>query len=215
MAGVGKSHLARRLFAWYGDRAVEHSSVTPSWSDLPALPRTIGELAPLLLQVLRSGGSSAAVRIRFCRRLLVHAWRDAVITRSMRGQRVVIDEEGWFHKLRQLRRVMGSDIAFADLPESVSRRHFDADLVLLLTADPAQICARKLRRKGKRVTPETLAQQYADSAALGQWDELARTRHDLEQAAALRLQRFVEIDYGESFDFDRDVVSQLRRFELA
>jgi len=108
---------------------------------------------------------------------------------------VVIDEDGRFHKLRRLRRVTRSEIAFADLPERVGGPHFVADLVLLVTADPMQICARKLRRTGRPVTPETLTQQYADSGALGQWDEYARTRRDLKQATERHGQRFVAIEY--------------------
>jgi hypothetical protein len=215
LAGVGKSHLARRLATWFGAQAVEHVTISPSWRDLPALPRVIGDLAPLLGLVLRSGGASPAARVRYCRGLIVHAWRDAAVVRSLPGRRVVIVEEGWFHKLRQLRRVTRTNTTFADLPERVGRRHFKADLVVLLTADATEICARKLRRRGRPVTPETLAQQYVESGALGQWDEYAKTRLDLEQAAASHQQRFVEIDYGDGFDLERDLVPHLRWLDLA
>jgi hypothetical protein len=214
LAGVGKSHLAKRLCTWYDGRALELDSVEPSWRHLIALLRTMGELAPLIFRVLRAGGSSAGVRMRFCGRFVLHEWRVAVLARSAHGKRVVIDEEGQFHKLRQLRRVTRTDIAFSDLPVSVARRHFAADLVLLLTADPMEICARKLLRKGRPITPETLAQQHADSGAIGQWDEYARTRRDLEQAAELYQQRFMEIQYGGDFDIDRDLVPHLRRLGL-
>ena len=65
------------------------------------------------------------------------------------------------------------------------------------------------------MTPATLAQQYADSARLGQWDEYDRTRRDLEQAAERRQQRFVEIDYEEGFEVERDLGPHLRRLGLA
>jgi hypothetical protein len=214
LAGVGKSHLARRLCAWYEGQALELDSVKPSWRQLDTLLRTIGGLAPLVFHVLRSGGSSAAVRLRFCGRFVLHEWRVAVMERSTRARRVVIDEEGRFHKLRQLRRVTRSDIALSDLPENVARMHFTADLVLLLTADPMEICARKLLRKGKPVTPETLAQQHAESGAIGQWDEYARTRRDLEQAAERYHQNFLEIEYVDDFDIDRDLGPHLKRLGL-
>jgi hypothetical protein len=213
LAGVGKSHLARRLVAWFGGRAAEHSEVSPTWRDLPELPRTLADLAPVLRMVMRSGGASWGVRVRFCQRLVVHAWRDAAVERSLRGRNVVIIEEGWFHKLRQLRRITRTETTFAELAGRLGRRRVEADLVVLLTADATEICARKLRRKGRPVTPETLARQYAKSAALGQWDEYARTRLDLEQAAARFQQRFVEIDYGATFDFERDLVPHLPSLE--
>ncbi len=213
LAGVGKSHLEARLAAWFGERALAPSAAATTVVQLPDLLRALVRVLPLVAYVLRGTGSPLGERARFSLHLVAHAWREAVTVR--RAPQVVLASTGWYHKLRRIRRFHHGQRSFAELPAAAKRRLFDVDLVLLVHADPATICARKLRRSGTEVTPETIARQYARSDARGQWDEYALTRRDLEEAAELHGQRFMEIDYRDDFDLERDLIPHLRRHGIA
>jgi len=131
---------------------------------------------------------------------MVYSWRELAALRAWPRPEFVLSEEGWFHKLRRLRRFMRPGTTYADLPVLVSTRLFRPDLVVFLTVDPLTACARKLQRWGVRVTPEELVKQYERSAALGQWEEDDLTRIDLDQASAAVGLRYVELNYTEDLD---------------
>ena len=215
LAGVGKSHLKVRLLELLGDRGVDVGAVTASPRWLPQLVGALLDTAPLLWLLLRSQRVTRQQRFRFARATVVHAWRERIIARQASPDCIVVSEEGWFHKLRQLRRFAGPRLSYGSLPGPLRRRIARADLVLFLTAETDVLCARKLRRKGIPVTPETLRRQYLESEALGQWSEHLNTQFDLRQAANEHQVRYEVVDYHESFDFEDDLLPLLVRHGLA
>jgi hypothetical protein len=216
LAGVGKSHLKARLLALFGDRAVDLDSVRTSLRWWPQLVPALVDTAPLLRLLVRPGGvRRRRRRLRFGRAIVMQAWRERIVAREGQRDRVVIAEEGWFHKLRQLRRLARPGLSYGSLPGAVRRRIARADLVLFLTADTEALCARKLRRKGIAVTPETLRRQYRESEALGQWTEHLHTQSDLRQAADEHRVRYEVIDYHERFDLEVDLLPLLERHGVA
>jgi len=144
-------------------------------------------------------------------RLFAHAWREEIVARLVPPPDFVLVEEGWYHKMRRLRRFLGHEVTYRDLAPDVRAGLFGADFVVFLTADPLEVCRRKLQRWGVPVTPEELARQYARSEALGQWREDAYTRDDLQQAAESDGLRFVELVYGDGFDVVGELVPLLER----
>ena len=209
LAGVGKSHLNRRLVAWYGSRALDLDAVAPRRLGLGAWWHALSVVVPVFAPVLAAGPAPARKRWRFLRQALALAAREAWARRYLTSDVVVLSEEGWFHKLREFRRLTGSDTSFADLAVAARARLFYADLVILLTAEPEVVCARKLRRRGIEVTPESVARQYAASRALGQWDEHRKSVRDLEEAATKATCDFQVIDYRPGFDVVAELVPLL------
>lgn len=215
LAGVGKSHLKARLLELFGDRGVDLDSVPTSLQRVPQLVPALVETAPLVWLLVRPGPGRPQRRFRFARAIVMQAWRERIVARVGHRDRVVIAEEGWFHKLRQLRRLARPGLSYGSLPGAVRRRIARADLVLFLTADTEALCARKLRRKGIAVTPETLRRQYLESEALGQWNEGLHTQVDLRQAADEHQVRHEVIDYHEHFELEDDLLPLLERHGLA
>jgi hypothetical protein len=206
LAGVGKSHLKSQLIARLPERLIDVHRLGLALTSLRTLPAAVSRVGSLVWFMLMSSPRDPFAKLRFCGRLLHLAWLEEEADRLIDRSMIALAEEGWYHKLRHLRRLLGRDVAFLDLP-AASRQHlFRADVVIHVTADPMEICARKLRRNGREVTPDTLAEQYARSGARGQWQEQALTRRDLDQAAGSRGLRVIEIDYGPHFDVDRDLV---------
>ncbi len=215
LAGVGKSHLKARLLDWFGDRGLDLGVVGTPPRSLPQLVPALLDTAPLMWFLLRSRRVTWQRRLRFARAIVSQAWRERIVARTKSRDCVVIVEEGWFHKLRQLRRFSGSGLSYGSLPAAVRRRVARADLVLFMTADSDALCARKLRRKGMPVTPETLRRQYLESEALGQWNEHLHTQFDLRQAADEHQVRFEVLDYHERFDLEADLLPVLERHDVA
>ena len=214
LAGVGKTHLKRQLVALLGDRCLDLVGLRLSVRDVRSLPAAWRRAAPLGWYVMTaSGGQPLPVRASVAKGLLRYGWASAAAARLPQPPRFVV-AEGWFHKLRRVRKLLGRETTFRDLPASVRGRLGMPDLVLLVTADPMVICQRKLKRSGQPVTPESLERQYARSGERGQWDEDRLTRIDLEQAASETGLRFVEIDYGPEYDVAGELVPLLESFRL-
>ena len=200
VAGVGKSHLKMQLAVHLRGRYVDVMATRPSLRNAHLLAAATRRLAPLFRYVMLSSLKNLLPRLNYCLQLLRYAWREELAWRASPQPEFIVSDEGWFHKLRRIRRFLRPDLAYLDLPASVRRRLFRPDIVVFVTADEYVICARKLRRKGEDVTPEALAAQHARSGALGQWGERELTTRDLEQAAASDGLRYVEIDYRDDFD---------------
>ena len=215
LAGVGKSHLTAGLLDLYGDRAVDLTSITPSLRTLPHLVPALVDAAPIMWLLMRRGFVGGQKRVRFAKAVLMQAWRERIVAHRGLRDCVVIVEEGWFHKLRQLRRLAGSGLSYRTLPGALRRRVARAHLVLYLTADDDTVCARKLRRRGIPVTPETLRRQYLESEALGQWREHLHTSFDLREAAAESQLRYEVIDYHDGFNLESDLLPLLARHGVA
>ena len=215
LAGVGKSHLKARLLELFGNRAIDLALVHTSVRSIPQLVPALVEAAPVVWLLLRSHRVTLQRRLRFARAIVVQAWRVRIVARQLDPECVVIVEEGWFHKLRQLRRIARPGLSYGSLPAALRRRIARTDLVLFLIADTEELCARKLRRKGIPVTRETLRRQYLESEALGQWNEYLHTQVDLRQAAAEHQVRHEVIDYHERFDLANDLLPLLERHDVA
>lgn len=214
VAGVGKTHLKKQLVALLGDRCLDLVRLRLSYRDASSLPDAWRRAAPLGWYVMTaSAGQSLPVRAMVAKGLLRYGWASAAAARRPLPPRFVV-AEGWFHKLRRVRKLLGRETTFLDLPLSVRSRLGMPDLVLLVTADPMVICQRKLKRSGTPVTPEALERQYARSGARGQWDEDRLTRIDLQQAASETGLRFVEIDYSPEYDVAGELVPLLESFRL-
>jgi hypothetical protein len=205
LAGVGKSHLRRQLIARLPDRCVDVHALGLSPISLRRFPAAARRVSSLVQYLLSSPGDRFA-KLSYCGRLLHFAWLEEEADQLTDRPRIALAEEGWYHKLRHVRRLLGRDVAYLDLPLASRQHLFRADVVIHVTADPMEICARKLRRNGREVTPESLAEQYARSGARGQWQEQDLTRRDLAQAAGSRNLRVFEIDYGPGFDVGRDLI---------
>ena len=210
LAGVGKSHLMKRLSEHYGARQVDLARQRVTASDAGALGSALMRMAPLYGYIARSNGFGTRDSWVTSRQFTYFAWQEEVAMRTAPPPELLLAEEGWFHKLRRLRRLLGTDVTFSELPEGIRRRLFRADAVVIMTADPMEICARKLRRRGRDVTDSSLAQQYAQSAALGQWEELDLTRQDVRQAAEMHGLAYVEIDYRHGYDVETELLPALR-----
>jgi len=215
LAGVGKSHLKARLLELFGNRAIDLELVHTSVRSIPQLVPALVDTAPVVWLLLRSHRVTRQRRLRFARAIVMQAWRERIVARDGGPGSIVIAEEGWFHKLRQLRRMVDAGLSYGSLPAALRRRIARAALVLFLTADTEALCARKLRRKGIPVTAETLRRQYVESEALGQWNEHLHTQFDLRQAAQEHQVRHEVIDYHEHFDLENDLLPLLERHGVA
>ena len=214
VAGVGKTHLKQQLGALLGDRCLDLVGLRLSYRDASSLPAAWRRAAPLGWFVMTaSKGQPLPVRAMVAKGLLRYGWASAAAARQPHPPRFVL-AEGWFHKLRRVRKLVGPETTFLHLPLSVRSRLGMPDLVLLVTADPMVICQRKLKRAGEAVTPEALERQYARSGARGLWDEDRLTRIDLQQAASETGLRFVEIDYGPEYDVAGELVPLLESFRM-
>lgn len=214
VAGVGKTHLKRQLVKLLGDCCLDLVGFRFSYRHLRSLPAALRRAAPLCWYVMTSGKRQPlSVRARVSKGLLRYGWAAAAAARLPQPPRFVL-AEGWFHKLRRVRKLVEPDTTFARLPAYVRRGLSMPDLVLFVTADPMIICERKLMRSGGSITPQSLERQYARSAARGQWEEDGFTRIDLEQAAAEANLRFIEVDFGPDYDVAGDLVPLLESLQL-
>ena len=211
LAGVGKSHLARELAAHLGTRCVTVRSPRRSLRSLVHLPVAVARVAPLCWYVLVCCPREPVVRLRYAVHLVHHAWAEEAALRAPGPAEYVLAEEGWFHKLRRLRKIVEPTTTFDDLPAAVRARLFRADAVVFLTADPEVICERKLRRTGRAVTARSLREQHERMAHRGQWAEDELTRKDLAQAVEANGLCRLEIDYGPSFDVAIELVPVLEQ----
>lgn len=214
IAGVGKTHLKAQLtpyLANYVDVFTVHTSIFSVRSILAASLR----FAPLFAYLLRlSSTRNLLATMQYSARLLRYAWLEEQALRVSPAPSYVLSDEGWYHKLRKIRRFARSTVGFGDLPISVRERIFRADVVVLLSADPSEVCARHLRRNNIPVTADTLARQYERSPALGQWQEHELTREDLRQATGVTQVHVVEIDYRPDFDVAAELLPELRRLGI-
>lgn len=211
LAGVGKSHLNRRLVHALEARCVDVFSVRPSIKHAPDLVKTAIRRAPVFLYLAASPAASPGLKLRHLGKLFYYAWREEIARRQAPSGAILLSQEGWYHKLRKIRKALRPGVCFGDLPPAVRRSAFRADTVIFINPHPRRICERKLRRKGEPVTAETLARQYTWTKQLGQWDEADRTRHDLRDAARLHGLRYLEIDYGDDFDVEAELLPELAR----
>lgn len=215
LAGVGKSHLRRQLVLLLGDRCFDLLACRPSLRHVSGLPRAVYRALRLSWYLFRSSDFRPTPPLRTIARFVLYAWREEFATRSQVLPDFVLIEEGWFQKLRWMRKVAGPTVTYGELPARVRRGFLRADVVLFLTADPMVVCERKLVRSGKPVTPESLERQYQRSGELGQWEEDCYTRIDLQQASAEMGLHHVEVAYGPDFDEATDLLPLLERLRQA
>lgn len=217
LAGIGKTHLKSRLLALFGERCLDLVAFHPPLRDLRLLPAAWRRAAPLAWFVLTSRSRSqhptrrAFARAKVPLRLLSHAWREEAVARMPLRPDFVLSEEGWFHKLRRLRRFLPPGTTYLDLPPAARQRAFRPDVVLFLTADPMEVCRRKLTRSGGPITPESLARQFERSGARGQWEEDGFSRVDLAQASVEVGLQPIEFVYDADFDVAGELVPMLER----
>ncbi len=209
LAGVGKSHLKDRLRNFLGGRSVDVVTQRVPPTNLVLHVDALRRCAPLVRYLLTRSSSNLSARVATSMYFLHYAGRELAAARSVPRVDVLVSDEGWFHKLRRLRRLVGSETSFADLPRDARETLFGADLVVFVTADPMEVCRRKLRRKGIAETEASIAKQYAESDRLGQWQEEGLSRRDLEQAAAMLGVTYVEIDYRPDFDIELELLPHL------
>ncbi len=214
LAGVGKSHLKERLRHYLGTRSIDVVTQRVPPTNLVLHVEALRRFAPLARFILATSSADLSARVATSMYFLHYAGRELAAARSVPRPDVLVSDEGWFHKLRRLRRLVDSDMSFADLPRAARESLFGADLVVFVTADPMEICRRKLRRKGVPETKASIAEQYAKSDRLGQWQEEALSRRDLDQAVAMLNVSYVEIDYRPDFDLERDLLPHLVRIGL-
>ena len=210
-AGVGKSHLQGRLLELLGSQAADPYSFGWSVNDLRSVVGAVVRFAPMFAFMLRSSRETKKTRqiLKYSMRLLRYAFQEERARRARVPPRVVVSANGWYHKLRQVRRLLDPSLRFEHLPGSVQRELFRASVVVHVTADPLEICARKLRRSGEDVTECSLAAAYERAAEAGQWQEYGPSREDLEQAARSRGLKVIEIVYDDGYSVERELLPML------
>ena len=208
-AGVGKTHLQGRLLGSLGSQAADPYSFRRSLTDPRSVVAAAARFAPMFVFMLRSSRHGWGQLLKYSATLFRYAFQEERANRAPRQPRVVVSGNGWYHKLRHVRRLVGKDLRFDDLPRRVRSELFRASIVVHVTADPMDVCARKLRRRGEDVTQSSLAAAYERAAERGQWQEEEQSREDLEQAARSHGIEVIEIVYRDGYCVERELMPTL------